>query len=177
MVLLPSAGPQRGPLSGNSDHASRQVRLGSSCLCGPVQPSRVAVGSPGSPWAASASGPSGSRPAGSAGPVDPSSACTPLEGREGRGRTLAPPLAARPWASGVRGRGRGLACARPPHSPEAPSRAHLGPPFPALGGACAGVRDGACPAAALIGYDAEPHATPVGRALPALPWPLEEQRR
>lgn len=80
------------------------------------------------------------------------------------------------WASGVRG--RGLACARAAsHLPEAPSRAHLGPPFPALGGACAGARGGTCPAAALIGRGAEPHAKPIGRALPALPWPPEAERR
>lgn len=172
MVLLPSAGPQRGPLSGNFNHASPQVRLGPSCLCGPVQPSRIGVGTPA---VSGAFGPSGSRSAGRAGPVDPSSASTPREGRESRGRTLAPPLAARPLGERGQGSGSGLRAAS--HLPEAPSRSHLGAPFPALGGACSGVRGGACPAAALIGRGAEPHAKPIGRALPALPWPPEAQRR
>ena len=86
-------------------------------------------------------GPSGSRSAGRAGPVDPSSASTPREGRESRGRTLAPPLAARPLGERGQGSGSGLRAAS--HLPEAPSRSHLGAPFPALGGACAGARGGA----------------------------------
>lgn len=40
-----------------------------------------------------------------------------------------------------------------------------------------GARGGTCPAAALIGRGAEPHTKPIGRALPALPWPPEAERR
>lgn len=153
VALLPSAGPQRGPRSGESDHSCAR-RFGGfpvSTRPRPALPSGPAWGSPRArrrrPFRFTSSGQDGS-----------SVTSAPREGRRGRGGALAPPFVARRSGegfaagrlpSGVRGQGSGsvsvLGAAA--HVPEAPSRAHLSTPGSASGDpdAGAGARGGALP--------------------------------